>query len=156
MEIYRQYTLNTPILEINELIESPFAGCAIRIGCERNNLVTFRDFMSTPIDEFRCFRGIGNKAIIKIQKFKDKYRELYEDLLVKEKEKQKQIEQNVDWETRRYNLAKEVMLTLINKDFGSAENIQAVIKEVGDLYKFHSSLAVKYADALIEELRKEE
>lgn len=62
----------------------------------------------------------------------------------------------IDWESRRYNLAKEVMLNLINKDFGSAENVQSVIKEAGNLYKFHSSLAVKYADALIEELRKEE
>lgn len=62
----------------------------------------------------------------------------------------------IDWEARRYNLAKGVMLALIDKDFGSSENIQSVIKEAGDLYKFHSSLAVKYADALVEELRKEE
>lgn len=55
----------------------------------------------------------------------------------------------------RFQLAKEVLLTLIGKDFGSAENIQSVIKEAGTMYDFHSTLAVKYADALINKLKED-
>lgn len=55
----------------------------------------------------------------------------------------------------RFNLAKDILLVLIDKDFGSSENIQSVIKEAGDMYEFHSTLAVKYADALINKLKKD-
>lgn len=61
----------------------------------------------------------------------------------------------IDWNQRRYEIAKEVLLALIDKDFGSSENIQSVSKETGTMYDFHSTLAVKYADALINKLKEE-
>lgn len=70
-----------------------------------------------------------------------------------EKDLPSEIEKEKIWEQRRFTLSKEVLLALIDKDFGYSGNIQSVIKEDGTMCNFHSTLAVKYADALINKLK---
>lgn len=155
-----KYALDYPVKCIEEFCFDRTVGSRVISRLEYAGINTFADVMKTNPSELSKLRNFGKHSVSLILEFQEKYNNLY-DQLVQNKHGvndgyKDYVDKDTDWEQRRYNLAKEVMLSLIDKDFGSAENIQSVIKEAGDLYKFHSSLAVKYADALIEELRKEE
>lgn len=60
----------------------------------------------------------------------------------------------VDWEKRRYELAKDILITTLGKELDSSGSIEALIKQDGTMYNFHSNIAINYADALIEKLKK--
>lgn len=78
------------------------------------------------------------------------FERVYKDEVLLLEDKQ----ENIDWEQRRYELAKETLLTLISKDLGATDGIADFIKKNGTMYHFHSTLSVKYADALIAKLKE--
>lgn len=170
---------NTPVCLIKDLSN------AIRHILEKNFIEVYGEVLLLDYENLTKLRNMGITNCDKFVKWKDSHSDdlsilmqsEYDDIRSKfsnewqnrlrdsfkddyisqlEKELPSEIEKDNIWKQRRYILAKDVLLSLIDKDFSSSENIQTVIKEAGDLYKFHSSLAVKYADALIEELRKED
>ena len=48
----------------------------------------------------------------------------------------------IDWEQRRYEIAKDVLAALLSN------------RKIGEVYASYSKVAVDYADVLIEELKK--
>lgn len=49
----------------------------------------------------------------------------------------------IDWEQRRYEIARDALTALLSN------------RKIGGVYASYSKIAVDYADALIEELKKE-
>lgn len=151
MMLEDKYNLDTLISDIEEISMSNL-GTHITNSLYANDIVTFGDIMSFEKRDFLKLGNIGKKSLRIISEFQVKYRELYERII--KKSTYCSVLQEDSIELRRFTLAKDVMLVLIDKDFGSSENIQSVIKEAGDMYEFHSTLAVKYADALINKLKE--
>ena len=146
------YELNTPITSIQEIVVSGISTHTVNV-LSANGILTFADIMSCNPAELFKVSNFGKKTFNLILELQTEYRELYKRLI--EGQEECFIGKEYPLEEVRFNLAKDILLVLIDKDFGSSENIQSVIKEAGDMYEFHSTLAVKYADALINKLKKD-
>lgn len=146
------YELNTPITSIQEIVVSGISTHTVNV-LSANGILTFADIMSCNPAELLKVSNFGKKTFNLILELQTEYRELYKRLI--EGQEECFIGKEYPLEEVRFNLAKDILLVLIDKDFGSSENIQSVIKEAGDMYEFHSTLAVKYADALINKLKKD-
>lgn len=140
------YELDTPV----ELIPK-FSHYGVAYALKDNGIRTFKDVMScSPRQIIKC-KGIGRHTKMVIEEFQYDYRNLFNELLGKINPSDIS---GINWEQRRYEIAK-TMMHAIYLDDGNSE--RADKSGLGFEYKdFQGSAkeAVRFADALIAELKK--
>lgn len=122
---------------------------------------TFPNCSWMMLDDSKCGTTRERKLIINSQISKpilNVSSDIFAKLFLKPKEERKEQAINgvtpIDWEQRRYEIAKDILAANQNKDQGSKDNLAFNKDEGLRERKIETSLA--FADALIERLKKEE